>query len=210
MNNEPFIKSGNFGGNSYDQPLFKGFSALADQTDPAPKPKQKPASKLEEHKRQEKQQQAELKRHFEEAVGGEEPWPTGRVPETSKTMYDESGQKTGYYDKGIIYDVQGNIVDEVPLEAPDLLLDPDLWITLGAGGATRGFQRGIEFRLGKNFKIAPFGNRAGHPTGKWPHYHRSKRYKTGRHKGEVMRDQGQKRHRPWDDKPSDNHWWDKF
>ncbi len=32
--------------------------------------------------------------------------------------------------------------------------------------------RGKEFSIGNNFRVAPFGNRTGHPVGRWPHYHR--------------------------------------
>ena len=37
----------------------------------------------------------------------------------------------------------------------------------GAGWAT-----GWELNVGKNLRFAPFGNRTGHPFGRWPHYHR--------------------------------------
>ena len=41
------------------------------------------------------------------------------------------------------------------------------------GCAAGAYLRGQEWpRGGKNFRIAPFGNRTGHPTGEYPHYHR--------------------------------------
>ncbi len=48
--------------------------------------------------------------------------------------------------------------------------------------------RGHEYAFGKNFRVAPWGNRTGHPTGRYPHYHR-------RYPGPGG---GIGRHRPWD------------
>jgi len=66
---------------------------------------------------------------------------------------------------------------------------------------------GREIKLGKNLKIAPFGNRTGHPTGAWPHYHRRNKIPENR---QVERDQGFKRHRPWDSRETDKSFWDKL
>ncbi|MDW8321235.1 MAG: RHS repeat-associated core domain-containing protein [Armatimonadota bacterium] len=60
-----------------------------------------------------------------------------------------------------------------------------------------GYRTGYEFRLGRNFRIAPWGNRRGHKYGEWPHYHR-------RGRGGIAR------HRPWEPKASDRSFWDRF
>lgn len=69
---------------------------------------------------------------------------------------------------------------------------------------------GREIKYGKNCRIAPFGNRTTppHRTGKYPHYHRS--VPNPKRPGESMPGQGIKRHRPWDTKPSDKSWKDRF
>ena len=89
------------------------------------------------------------------------------------------------------------------------------WEIFGIGRAGLGALRGIgswirngtEF-VGKNFRIAPFGNRTGHPTGKYPHYHRRVPHPTK--PGEGAPGQGMKRHRPWDTKGTDKSFWDRF
>ncbi len=65
---------------------------------------------------------------------------------------------------------------------------------------------GKEISYGNNFRIALFGNRTGHPTGKFPHYHRRGVDKNGM----TEPGQGIKRHRPWDTKQSDGSFWDRF
>jgi RHS repeat-associated protein len=87
-------------------------------------------------------------------------------------------------------------------------------VSRGAGYVSRGLGRaqravayggryivkGYETKLGKNWRIAPFGNR----KGKWynwlPHYHRR-----GSGPG-----QGIGRHRPWQNSRHDQHWWNRF
>ena len=59
---------------------------------------------------------------------------------------------------------------------------------------------GREISFGKNFRIAPFGNRTGHSIGRWPHYHRR-----GTQPG-----QGIGRHRPFERKSPDKSFWDRF
>lgn len=60
---------------------------------------------------------------------------------------------------------------------------------------------------GKNWRIAPFGNKTNHPLGKYPHYHRRGiNPKTGQTKD----GQGIKRHRPLEKKSSDTSFWDRF
>ena len=69
------------------------------------------------------------------------------------------------------------------------------------------YRIGKEFSFGKNFRIAPLGNRTGHPTGRFPHYHRRPK---PNEKNQVPRGQGIKRHRPWDSTPDDTSFWDRF
>lgn len=69
------------------------------------------------------------------------------------------------------------------------------------------FRYGDEIKIGKNVKIAPFGNRTNHPYGKWPHYHRRPE---PRPDGQSPEGQGIKRHRPWEKKPNDKNRWDRF
>jgi RHS repeat-associated protein len=66
-----------------------------------------------------------------------------------------------------------------------------------------GFARGTEIRIGKNVRVAPFGNRTGHPTGRYPHYHR-------RPSNPAPPGQGIGRHRPWDRSPTDGSFFDRF
>lgn len=42
----------------------------------------------------------------------------------------------------------------------------------GVAANVAGYKAGYEFTVGKNIRIAPWGNRTGHPYGKLPHYHR--------------------------------------
>ena len=64
-------------------------------------------------------------------------------------------------------------------------------------------KKGKEIKIGKNLRIAPFGNRTGHPTGRYPHYHR--RPNSNPPPGQSIR-----RHRPWDSHPADKSFWDRF
>ncbi|WP_437755656.1 RHS repeat-associated core domain-containing protein [Sorangium sp. So ce1389] len=77
---------------------------------------------------------------------------------------------------------------------------------LAAGGQVAA--TGREFTIGKNFRIAPFGNRAGHKIGRWPHYHR--RGSVNPRTGQPGRGQGIGRHRPWETKADDKSWWSRF
>ena len=73
----------------------------------------------------------------------------------------------------------------------------DAGIGAALGGAGRYAKYGYEIRFGKNWRVAPFGNRTLNKYGKWPHYHR-------RGPG------GMGRHRPWEPKGSDGGWWSRF
>ena len=85
-----------------------------------------------------------------------------------------------------------------------------------AGGiSARGFATGKEFTIGK-MRIAPWGNRGNlapaHPTGRYPHYHRARGHPNPIRaaQGEIAPGQGMKRHRPWDTKPEDKSFSDRF
>jgi len=78
---------------------------------------------------------------------------------------------------------------------------------LGGSGLYRGFRAGREFSLGKNFRIAPFGNRTGHPTGRLPLYHRRN---IDPATGQTRPGQGIGTHRPWDKKSTDKSVRDRF
>ena len=68
--------------------------------------------------------------------------------------------------------------------------------------------RGEELLLsrGSSVRIAPFGT--GHPTGQYPHYHRST--PNPANPGQSLPGQGIGRHRPWDVKSPDTSFWDRF
>jgi RHS repeat-associated protein len=66
---------------------------------------------------------------------------------------------------------------------------------------------GKEFKINNNFRIAPFGNRTGHPTGRFPHYHRRVIDKVT---GQTKPGGAVGRHRPWDTKSTDISFWDRF
>jgi RHS repeat-associated protein len=80
-------------------------------------------------------------------------------------------------------------------------------LVAGGTGLLRGYQAGREFSFGRNFRIAPFGNRTGHPTGRFPHYHRRVVDKAT---GLTLPGQGIGRHRPWDSRFTDRKWWERF
>ena len=89
------------------------------------------------------------------------------------------------------------------------------YFAAGAGGALRSaatarwwYRTGHEVKLGKNWRIAPFGNRTGHASGRYPHYHR--RGPLDLKAGGTKPGQGIDRHRPWDTKSTDKSIWDKF
>jgi RHS repeat-associated protein len=83
------------------------------------------------------------------------------------------------------------------------------WGELGVSTAVgAGFGAvGREFRVA-GVRIAPFGNRAGNPKGTLPHYHRG--IPNPKKPGQSLPDQGMSRHRPWDAKPKDKSFWDRF
>ena len=79
-------------------------------------------------------------------------------------------------------------------------------LLIPAGAIRKGWLLGQEIRIGRNLRIAPLGNRTGHPIGRWPHYHRR-----GVGPGGVTRPgQGISRHRPWQVSPVDKSWLERF
>ncbi|WP_315716585.1 MULTISPECIES: RHS repeat-associated core domain-containing protein [unclassified Bradyrhizobium] len=66
---------------------------------------------------------------------------------------------------------------------------------------------GWEYSFGRNFRFAPYGNRTGHPLGRWPHYHRRA---VDPVTGETMPGGGIGRHRPWETKSTDRSFWSRF
>lgn len=67
-------------------------------------------------------------------------------------------------------------------------------VTALLGIAARHAVTGREYCFGPNLRIAPWGNRTGHPTGRFPHYHR--RIFDGQ--GNPVSGGGMRWHRPWD------------
>ncbi len=90
----------------------------------------------------------------------------------------------------------------------EALADAAIYTSLdSAGKLIDDMMQGREYNIGKDgSRIAPEGNRTGHPTGEKPHYHRRVRGKGGN----VKRGQGIDRHRPWDTSPEDKSFWEKF
>ncbi len=68
-------------------------------------------------------------------------------------------------------------------------------VSAGALVHVIGFRTGGELSIGRNIRVAPWGNRTGHPSGELPHYHR--RGKIGID-GRPLPGQGKNRHRPWE------------
>lgn len=96
----------------------------------------------------------------------------------------------------------GQAIAIPPLLGAGAALLPE--IAAAAASAGRFIRYGDEIKIGKNFKIAPFGNRTDHPTGKWPHYHR-------RPSANPPPGQSLERHRPWDkNERYDKGRWDRF
>jgi RHS repeat-associated protein len=79
----------------------------------------------------------------------------------------------------------------------------------GAGLAVQviGFRTGKELKIGRNFRIAPWGNRTGNKFGRWPHYHRRGGPDAN---GNTPPGKGIGRHRPWENSPHDRGFGDRF
>jgi RHS repeat-associated protein len=82
------------------------------------------------------------------------------------------------------------------------------WALAGSGvtGLGKFALAGREISIGKNIRVALFGNRTGHPIGKYPHYHRRGLGADGK----TVDGQDIKRHRPWERKTHDKSWTDRF
>ncbi|MBB5206478.1 RHS repeat-associated protein, partial [Inhella inkyongensis] len=92
--------------------------------------------------------------------------------------------------------------DAVDFSSPEYLGG----LVAGAVVTTRGYATGAELSIGRNFRIAPWGNRTGHPAGRYPHYHR----RGTDANGNTLPGQGIGRHRPWDKKSTDTCGCDRF
>ncbi|MBP1152572.1 RHS repeat-associated core domain-containing protein [Methylocaldum sp. RMAD-M] len=71
---------------------------------------------------------------------------------------------------------------------------------------TIGFRTGGELSIGRNFRLAPWGNRTGNRYGELPHYHR----RGVDQSGQTLPGQGIGRHRPWESKSTDTSFWSRF
>jgi hypothetical protein len=79
-----------------------------------------------------------------------------------------------------------------------------LWFTaINIEGARTGY----EFKFGKNWRFAPWGNRTDHKYGERPHYHH--RHSPGPD-GEPPSGGSIGRHRPWEAPPEGVPWWRRF
>ena len=96
-------------------------------------------------------------------------------------------------------------IDAETLE-PNPGIDPVDLVT-GGYACRRLFKQGREILIGQNWRIAPFGNRTGHPLGRWPHYHRRG---TPGPDEKIPKGQGIKRHRPFEKKDCDTGFCDRF
>ena len=98
--------------------------------------------------------------------------------------------------------------DQIDAETiePNPGIDP---VDVGTGGFAcwQLFKKGSEIPFGKNWRVAPFGNRTGHPLGRWPHYHRRG---TPGPDGKTPPGQGIGRHRPIEKKGCDTGFCDRF
>jgi hypothetical protein len=79
---------------------------------------------------------------------------------------------------------------------------------LGGAGLGHIARYGREIHIGPWMRIAPFGNRTGHATGRWPHYHR--RRPDPSRPGHSLPRQSDRRHRPWDGYSEDTSIYDRF
>lgn len=95
----------------------------------------------------------------------------------------------------------GEAIAIPPLVGAAAALAPS--VAAAAASAYRFARYGGELKAGRDLRIAPFGNRTQHPTGRWPHYHR-------RPSSSPPPGQSLKRHRPWDNNAADKSFWDRF
>ncbi|WP_199244331.1 RHS repeat domain-containing protein [Pseudodesulfovibrio cashew] len=146
-------------------------------------------------------------------AGGDDDW-YGYCLDDPVNTYDPRGLKGETVD-GVTYDENGMPIDEKGLADPDIDPVMDLIpvlpigkaITKAGKGTYRIYKAGKEFKFGKNWRIAPLGNRTGKKVGELPHYHRRGiDLKTGK----TKEGQGIGRHRPWEIKKTDKSYKDRF
>ena len=136
----------------------------------------------------------------------------GTVELPMNLITDPSGTTSSILDDiGMRITTMGQVVAH-PIDALDAITDAILELgpnrameTLGDAGGQVIFFKGAaelvdmarygrEKNLGKNCRIAPFGNRTGHPVGRWPHYHR----RIVGPNGKTVPGGSMKWHRPWE------------
>jgi len=93
-----------------------------------------------------------------------------------------------------IYAEDENGYGRAAFVAMDVTRAAGIFTTL-AGPIAKPAATGKEYRFGDNVRVAPFGNRRGHPIGEWPHYHRGGPRLPD---GSRAPGQGMGRHRPWE------------
>ena len=98
---------------------------------------------------------------------------------------------------GLGHVVVGAVNDD-PEEIVEGLFEHSL-LVLGEAG----YLIGPEIKIGKNLRLAPFGNRTKHSLGELPHYHRRVVGPDGR----TVPGGGIGRHRPWETPPAGASWW---
>lgn len=127
-----------------------------------------------------------------------------------------SGQGLGAYVDGLIPFVNPLAAadvynpDEVGMASMEVVGEAVATVA-GTGGAAskahKAFKAGREIKIGKNLRIAPWGNRTGHKYGRYPHYHRRGRPGPD---GNPPPGQGIGRHRPWEPPAPGQPWRTRF
>jgi hypothetical protein len=107
-------------------------------------------------------------------------------PRVRVLTWDEQFQAASFEERGRLDEIDGT---------PDI--DPGF---IAAAAGARWYQVGFEISFGRNFRIAPVGNRTGNRYGEWPHYHRRGAPLPN---GRIAPGQGIGRHRPWEPKSTD-------
>jgi hypothetical protein len=93
------------------------------------------------------------------------------------------------------YNETGNPIDFTMGCFSSLWMPNTATLTVGILLTSYGIAKGPEVALGKNIRIAPFGNRTGNPRGELPHYHRKI---TDPETRETVPGGSMRWHRPWE------------
>ena len=120
-------------------------------------------------------------------------------------FFDASGEHPVLIGAGVALLIEF-FLSPTPIDEPysevDILVNYTEAACLGgiSGKALKYYRIGKEWKIGSkpnDMRIAPFGNRTGNKYGSYPHYH---------HRGPG----GIGRHRPWETKPGDSNFWNRF